>query len=323
MINHHFIFVGGLHRSGTTLLHRTIATHPLVSAFHDTGVPEDEGQFLQKVYPEDASLGGPGVFGLHPTAHMTEQSPAVAKGKAALFKSWMPYWDLTKPYLLEKTPGNLIRSRFLQEIFPDSTYVFIIRHPVACVLATFRFQKNATVSRMFDNWIRCNGLMLQDMAFLRKKLIVRYEDLCEQTENVIGAIGDVTGLGGRIAVSPVKREINSHYFAKWRWGDYGLSAGKGRWLAPLQRWRNLVCTPYLARKYEREVNRFGYSFDKLEGSINYNETSCHGQLHGEIVPHHPKLAWEPPLSKRSPQVGAAGLESAIGTQTDRRTGTIS
>ena len=45
------VFVGGLHRSGTSLVHRCLALHPAVSGFSGTGVPEDEGQHLQTVYP--------------------------------------------------------------------------------------------------------------------------------------------------------------------------------------------------------------------------------------------------------------------------------
>ena len=51
------VFVGGLHRSGTSLVHRCLASHPAVSGFSDTGVPEDEGQHLQTVYPPDFRHG--------------------------------------------------------------------------------------------------------------------------------------------------------------------------------------------------------------------------------------------------------------------------
>jgi hypothetical protein len=41
--NHTMLFVGGLHRGGTTPLARCLAAHPQVSGFRSTGVPADEG----------------------------------------------------------------------------------------------------------------------------------------------------------------------------------------------------------------------------------------------------------------------------------------
>src|SRR4051812_31203825 len=52
------VFVGGLHRSGTSLVHRCLADHPRASGFRNTGVWEDEGQHLQTVYRPAGSHGG-------------------------------------------------------------------------------------------------------------------------------------------------------------------------------------------------------------------------------------------------------------------------
>ena len=59
MEDHRFVFLAGLHRSGTTLLARLLAAHPEISGFSETGVPADEGQHLQGVYPAAREYGGP------------------------------------------------------------------------------------------------------------------------------------------------------------------------------------------------------------------------------------------------------------------------
>ena len=62
MPDHTYVFVGGLHRSGTSLLARSLEAHPSVSGFRGTGVPEDEGRRMQSVYPAGNRLGGAGRF---------------------------------------------------------------------------------------------------------------------------------------------------------------------------------------------------------------------------------------------------------------------
>jgi hypothetical protein len=77
------LFIGGLHRSGTSLIHRCISRHPQVAGFHDTGVLEDEGQYLQSVYPLGQAYGGPGRFALDPRCHLTESSALVSRKTAS------------------------------------------------------------------------------------------------------------------------------------------------------------------------------------------------------------------------------------------------
>ena len=75
---HRYIFVGGLHRSGTSVLFRALRDHPEVSGFQGTASPEDEGMHLQTVFPPSGRYGGAGEFGFHPEAHLTEASPLVS-----------------------------------------------------------------------------------------------------------------------------------------------------------------------------------------------------------------------------------------------------
>lgn len=70
-----YVFICGLHRSGTSVLGRNVARLENCTGFKDTGVVEDEGQFLQDVYPIDGVYGGAGRFGFHPNSHRTESSP--------------------------------------------------------------------------------------------------------------------------------------------------------------------------------------------------------------------------------------------------------
>jgi Sulfotransferase family len=241
---HRFIFICGLHRSGTSPLFRILREHPEISGFSNTGAPEDEGQHLQTVFPAAQMYGGPGRFGFVPEAHLTEQSGLItAENRRRLFEEWSRYWDLTKPWLLEKSPPNLIRTRFLQAVFPDSYFIVIFRHPVAVSLATRKWTRSSLDS-LLEHWLHCHGLFKQDSPHLRHLLLIRYEDLIQTSELTLGQIYRFLGLRPHLSTA-LNPAGNEHYFSDWRKKSNAIDSGA-------------VCR-HLTEKYEQEVQLYGYS----------------------------------------------------------------
>lgn len=135
-----FLFVTGMHRSGTTFLARYLCEHSDASGFRDIPGVMDEGQFVQSVFPTDTDFGGMGFFGYHPRSRMTE---AVGRRAAdigvSLLKDWLVYLDRDAKAFIEKTPSNFRRSRLLASVFPQASFLHIVRHPVATALALKAF----------------------------------------------------------------------------------------------------------------------------------------------------------------------------------------
>lgn len=238
--DHTFIFVGGLHRSGTSLVARCLAAHPAVSAFRDTGVPEDEGQHLQSVLPPARVFGGPGRFALHPDAHLTESSPLVSdESRERLLSEWGPHWDLEKEVLLEKSPPNLIRGRLLQALFPGSMLVAVVRHPLAVAYATQRWSRSSLRS-LIRHWLAAHETFAADRSRLERAAALRFETLIEHPDAALVPVFALAGLEPVPAAVEVRRDANEVYLDRWRN-------------------ENRVRRARLIRSHEERVNAFGYS----------------------------------------------------------------
>lgn len=145
--------------------------HVSSSGFSDTGVPQDEGQHLQTAFPAAKVFGGPGRFAFNLNSYLSETSELVAANcKDTLLKEWGAYYDLNKKVLLEKSLPNIVRSRFLQALFPDSKFVFIIRHPIAVSLATQKWSNTSIVELML-HWFVAHKVLFNDLSHLNNYLI--------------------------------------------------------------------------------------------------------------------------------------------------------
>jgi hypothetical protein len=201
--NNQIVFIGGLHKSGTSLTHRLLRAHPTVSGFANTGAPEDEGQHLQSVYLPAKAYGGPGRFAFDEHAHLTEHSDlASAASRVALFDDWARYWDLSKPVLIEKSPPNIIRARFLQSLFPGSKFIFVVRHPLAVAMATRKWSPQSDIELIL-HWLAAHDMLLDDLAKLENWAWLRYEDLIAKPDSMLSALCNFLGLAPIPLAEPV------------------------------------------------------------------------------------------------------------------------
>ena len=249
--NKRFLFIGGLHRSGTSILHRLLCEHPMTSGFHDTGVPEDEGQHLQTVFSPAHEYGGPGEFAFHPDAHLTEDSSLISpENRDRLLMEWGAYYDLDKPVWLEKSPPNLIRSRFFRAIFPGSRFLFIVRHPIAVSLATEKWS-DRTINERLLHWNMAYSLMFDDIEDENDCLVIRYEDFVARPELMLNEVCQLIGIGS-FAPAEVVENHNEKYFSDWQ-QRYASQIGALQAVLPsngslLDKFGYSLTTPYVAQR---------------------------------------------------------------------------
>jgi hypothetical protein len=243
-----FVFVCGLHRSGTSLLFEMLREHPQISGFRDTGVPEDEGQDLQSVYPQSGTHGEPGRFGFKRAAHLTEHSSLVTEAnRRKLFAEWAVRWDGSKPFLLEKSPPNVVRTRFLQAMFPNSKFIVLRRHPIPVALAT-RSWSHSTVFSLVRHWVVCHEIWRADRPRIRHVMELTYERLVTAPAEALDEILAFLGADPYPFPPPQTADptVNTYYMETWR--------------ELKRRPRSRITLGLTERAFERRIRPWGYSF---------------------------------------------------------------
>lgn len=264
MTSHQFVFIGGLHRSGTSLVHEILRGSPVATGFVNTGFPQDEGQFLQTVYPRASEFGGPGRFGFDPASHMDETHPlATAENADKLFTEWSAHWDMSKEFLLEKSPPNIVRLRFFQALYPGSKFIGILRHPLAVSYATRKWSKTA-IPELLEHSILCYERFVQDMSHLKHLAVFRYEEFVQHPEETLAVITDWLGMPRVELKHEVRVDVNGNYFKTFREERESL----------LHRLKPAFSG--MPAKFEARANALGYSIEEPEKLLPVSWLGLHG-----------------------------------------------
>ena len=254
MIEQPFIFIAGHHRSGTSLLCAIIRDHPLVSGLSNTGVPEDEGQHLQTVFKPAQAYGGPGKYIFDKDSHMDENHVlANSQSAATIFHDWSHFYDPECHYYVEKSPPNLVKTRFLQKLFPNSKFLVIYRHPIAVAYATQKMLakwRHATkrsvpsIRSLVEHSLRGYETFMQDAPHLRNLFVIRYEDFITTPQTTANRICAFLALDEIQVRRVIHSHINNTYFSKW-WDDRS-------------KFWNRIYFP-VDKNLEQRANKIGYS----------------------------------------------------------------
>jgi len=169
-----WLFVLGLTNSGTTMLASILRQHPFVRSL------ALEGQQMTAALPQEIAHGVDRVWALKPEVfHWTEDSdPSPA---ARLRHDWAMSYTPRTGILLDKSPTNSLRSRWLQRHFSPCRFITIVRTPYA-VCEGIRRRAGQTIDAAALHWSRAHAILFADMERLERTMWFRYEDFCSAPE---------------------------------------------------------------------------------------------------------------------------------------------
>mmetsp|Transcript_15479 Transcript_15479/g.19167 ORF Transcript_15479/g.19167 Transcript_15479/m.19167 type:complete len:185 (-) Transcript_15479:53-607(-) len=167
---HKYIVIGGPHHTGTSLLRLLLAeNHEDVSIQNASVRFEGEGQHLQTVYA--VARQRPCDYALVPDYYMSEKD--FHPNQIRIFKEWNIHWNLSKPILVEKSPPNIIKSRWLQYLYDFANkevhFVFLMRHPMPILMKLTKCEPETYV----ENWLTMLETLEKEIDSLHSAYFIR------------------------------------------------------------------------------------------------------------------------------------------------------
>ena len=188
-----WVFLVGCYNSGTTLLAELLGQHPAISAL------STEGHFITDQFIKDYDIGLPRMWVEREDLfrlNEDDEGPDALRVK----KEWAMRLDLKKPVLLEKSPPNSAKMRWLQKHFENAHFIGIMRNGYAVSEGITRkadpkhLINSWPIEMSAYQWKRSNEVMQQDAEHLKRFMWVTYEDLAGDTVETLNKITDFIGI---------------------------------------------------------------------------------------------------------------------------------
>ena len=193
------IFVFGCCNSGTTILWQALKSHYGLSG------PNIEDQDIEGMPTSMQHWLGKKTFRLwaHPKFGLCYYSTESGNNTEDTLKLQEVYRRFLIPNtrLIVKSPAHTLRARLIQSYFPDAYFVAIVRNGYAVTEGIRRKRKYdpdrpqfqgllTTINEAAEQWFRANVVILSHQSFLRKYLVVQYEDLVKKPRETLHKILD-------------------------------------------------------------------------------------------------------------------------------------
>ena len=258
--------------SGTSLVKALLQQHSMIAghgtALSDHEAWQDEGQHLQYVYPTAEEYGGMLAYGFAEAAHMTEMHSLVTDDtRAKLYTQWSYHWNVSKPVLLEKSPPNIIKTRFLQAIFglERSHFIIVTRHPLGASYFDWRSEYILPTcgKHYVKHWLQLHRILREDLRCIHSKIAFVMENFSDNIVSQLGHVFEFLGLpplaSGSIIVQPSRRRLLDLHVSDMHFTVVPQLLDE--WVEPFRTQlarQPQVCAEAVA-EFEEELSYYGYS----------------------------------------------------------------
>lgn len=120
---------------------------------------------------------------------------------------WHQYWDDNKPYLLEKSPPNIVRASAIEQQFSPSKFILLVRNPYAHVEGLMRRRQGWDEDKATEFSIFCLKQQMNNQKKLKHTFSITYEKLCQNPDKVSAQMIDFLPKLDGIDIS---QEFNVH-----------------------------------------------------------------------------------------------------------------
>ena len=183
------LFISCMNNSGSTMLHEYLSKCALVVPLPRrkgslSSATSSEGHVLARDFmPSPQKLGVGAIW--------TEKKAFFENGSnydwSSIRSVWNNAWAKSDKWsdkgviLLEKSPPNVIRARLLQENFEDAYFILMVRNPYV-VSEGIRRRWGYPIQRAAEHWVRATSAQIDNLGFLKKRILIKYEDLCSNPD---------------------------------------------------------------------------------------------------------------------------------------------
>ena len=183
------IFIGGHHRSGTTLMRVLLNRHPAIACGPESQLLERTSFLAFHRFLEETYLPQLRQYGLAPAE--------IDRGVAAFINNFLMRYAARrgKPRWAEKTPKNIVRITYLFRLFPDAQFVHMVRDPrdVYCSVrekarTSAPHWSSDTPKKVAHSWVQFVESGLAWRSHSTRYLEVRYEDLACDPETAMRGV---------------------------------------------------------------------------------------------------------------------------------------